>query len=226
MGPFGVTSQGIRAASGFAKNTYNAIGSKKKSRRNEEKVEKTTEEKITTTEDLLSEIAADLQTDKNGSYESTMLKQAIRDISDEQPSKRYNAVLTLADIGAKVGVNPVLRPLLNLLKDSNGNIRSKACEVLVDLKAKNAVEQIVSLLDDESPRVRLESLRGIYKLSTNSAMVLSRLINATTEQHREIRKRAATYLGWTESEEAVEPLVNLLGDKEIIVRKNCSSSTW
>ena len=152
-------------------------------------------------------------------YENELLKQAVRGISDEQPSKRYNSVMQMANIGAKMGKDVVFQPLMRALRDPNGNIRSKACHILIDLKAKRIVSQLPDLLEDNNPRVRLEALRGIYKLSSDSAFVLRHLIEATQEPHREIRKRAATYLGWMENEEAFEPLLNLTKDKESIVRK-------
>ncbi len=154
-----------------------------------------------------------------GFYENSLFKQAMRDISDEQPSKRYNAVMTLANVAAKIGTEAVIQPLVNAMKDQNGNVRSQACKVLVDLEVASAVNEMTLLLKDNNPRARLEALRGIYKLSTDTSSILCHLIDAAREQHREVRKRAATYLGWIENDEAISILIDLLGDKESIVRK-------
>jgi len=157
-----------------------------------------------------------------GFYESAVLKQAVRDILEEQASKRYKAVITLENIGAKAGPEAVIKPLVAALKDPNGNIRSQACKTLVKLKASGAVGAITHLLKDNNPRARLEGLRGVYKLAPDTSSIIRHLVEAAKDCHTEVRKRAAMYLGWVESEDAVYALIGLLGDREAVVRKTAA----
>lgn len=226
----GMTVWGVRGASSLTKRAVRAVirtlpetTKKKRSPESKQAVVQPPEKVSFAGESLLKSIRPEHIREEPkaeiGFYEDTLLKQALRDISNEQPGKRYNAVMTLASVATKLGPEAVIGPLVKVMKDQNGNIRSQACKVLVDLKVISVVNEITLLLKDNNPRVRLEALRGIYKLSTGTSSILYHLVDAARDQHREIRKRAATYLGWIEDDEAVSTLIDLLSDSESIVRK-------
>jgi HEAT repeat protein len=72
-------------------------------------------------------------------------------------------------------------------------------------------------MKDESFRVRLGALRGLYKFGGDSATEY--LITALEDKHPDVRRRAIIYLGWMRKHEVLPFITAALADHSSRVRK-------
>ena len=75
----------------------------------------------------------------------------------------------------------------------------------------------VSAMKDDSFRVRLGALRGLYKFGGDLATEY--LIKALDDRHPDVRRRALIYLGWKRKKELVPYVTGALSDPSSRVRR-------
>ena len=71
---------------------------------------------------------------------------------------------------------------------------------------------------DPNYRVRMGSIRGLYKMAEDKD-ALPILTNALRDEHKEVRRSAATFIGWRDYADAVPALVQCLRDEDAGVRR-------
>ncbi|MBF0592157.1 MAG: HEAT repeat domain-containing protein [Nitrospirae bacterium] len=126
-------------------------------------------------------------------------------------------ILSAAELG-KIANKAAIPILLEAVNYNNPFLTTEVVNSLTNIGDTQAIELFVDLLTDASYRVRLSSLRGLYKLGQGQ-QIKEILIDSLKDEHPEVRRMAATYIGWKDIAEAVPSLIQSLNDKETKVRK-------
>ncbi|WP_040335329.1 HEAT repeat domain-containing protein [Candidatus Magnetobacterium casense] len=126
-------------------------------------------------------------------------------------------ILSAAELG-KIGNKAAVPILLEAVNYNNPFLTTEVVNSLTNIGDTQAIELFVDLLNDPAYRVRLSSLRGLYKIGEGDR-IKQILTEALKDEHPEVRRMAATYIGWKDITEAVPSLVQSLNDKEDKVRK-------
>ncbi len=101
------------------------------------------------------------------------------------------------------------------LKDSHWLNRKYAIEVLGDLKAASAVDELVACLEDEVGDVRNRAYEALIKIGAPS---VPKVIPLLVSEEDELRQSATEILRKI-GKPAVEPLATALGDADAALRK-------
>ncbi|MBF0317212.1 MAG: HEAT repeat domain-containing protein [Nitrospirae bacterium] len=126
-------------------------------------------------------------------------------------------ILSAAELG-KIANKAAIPILLEAVNYNNPFLTTEVVNSMTNIGDIQAIELFVDLLNDPAYRVRLSSLRGLYKLGEGDR-IKQILTDALKDEHPEVRRMAATYIGWKDITEAVPSLVQSLNDKEDKVRK-------
>ncbi len=126
-------------------------------------------------------------------------------------------ILSAAELG-KIANKAAVPILLEAVNYNNPFLTTEVVNSLTNIGDTQAIELFVDLLNDPAYRVRLSSLRGLYKIGEGD-IIKQLLTEALKDEHPEVRRMAATYIGWKDVTEAVPSLVQSLNDKEDKVRK-------
>ncbi|MBF0343176.1 MAG: HEAT repeat domain-containing protein [Nitrospirae bacterium] len=126
-------------------------------------------------------------------------------------------ILAAAELG-KMSNKAAVPILLEVVNYNNPFLTTEVVNSLTNIGDTQATELFVDLLTDPAYRVRLSSLRGLYKLGEGQ-QINQILTDSLKDEHPEIRRMAATYIGWKDITDAVPSLVQSLNDKDPKVRK-------
>ncbi len=141
------------------------------------------------------------------------------DLLDDELEIKILAASELGKTGNKAAV-PVL---METVRFGNPYLMSEIVNSLIRLEDTECVSLLKQMTGYESYKVRLGVMRGLYKLAGDDDVVPV-LLALLKDEHPEVRKNAATYLGWKDQGDAVPALVQTLQDKEEKVRKAAVSS--
>jgi HEAT repeat protein len=139
--------------------------------------------------------------------------------------------------------------LINVLKDSNSNVRAVAVQALGEIKDEVASEFLIEALRDTDWSVRRNAVWALGEIGTKRAIPhlihalgevyggieayaaealvkigrasITPLVRALTSQNLSIRYWSTDVLGELGDARAVEPLIRMLGDNDAIIR--CSA---
>jgi hypothetical protein len=158
------------------------------------------------------------RTVKHGDFETgsdrAIFEKIAGDLLDNEMEIKILAASELGKIGNRAAV-PVL---YEAVKFDNPYLTSEIINSLINLEDPKSVSLFRETVTDPSYRVRMVSLRGLYKLGEEKETALL-LIDALRDEHPAVRKTAATFIGWKDYPDAVPGLVQTLQDKDETVRK-------
>jgi len=100
--------------------------------------------------------------------------------------------------------------LVNILNNDSIKFRGKviAIEIIGNLKCRNAVPTLISLLSSEYRDVRRSSIKSLGQIDSSDSREY--LLDALTDQDSHVRKTAVIALGKIRELSAFEPLINML----------------
>ena len=154
----------------------------------------------------------------SGEFESSsemeIFQKVAHDLLDDEIEVR---ILAVAELG-KMGKGAAVPILLEASKSINSDLVSEIVNSLISLGDLRALPLFRKRASDPGYRVRIGCLRGLYKLSDQEDDIPV-LTEALRDEHPEVRRTAATFLGWKDSVEAAPPLTQCLRDEDRRVRK-------
>jgi len=106
---------------------------------------------------------------------------------------------------------------IQMLSHPNEKLRIEAIESLLRIADKSIGYAFASAMKDESHRVRLGALRGLYKFGGDLATEY--LLKALEDINPDVRRRALIYLGWMRKKEFVPYVTSALADASSRVRR-------
>jgi len=155
----------------------------------------------------------------HGDFESAsdraIFDKIATDILDKETEIKMLAAAELGKMRNKAAV-PVLQAAIGLGDD---NLSSEIINSLITIGDKSSVKVFLQSAIDDHHRVRVASLRGLYKLAPEDKDIRSTFIDALRDGHPEVRKTAATLIGWLDEPDAVPSMVQCLTDEDEKVRK-------
>ena len=153
------------------------------------------------------------------SSEKEIFQKIAGDLLDSEIEVRILAVAELGKMGKEAAV-PVL---LEASKSNNGDLVSEIINSLISLGDLRAIPLFRERASDPGYRVRIGCLRGLYKLADYEDDIPV-LTEALRDDHPEVRRTAATFLGWKDRVEAAPALTQCLRDEDRRVRKAAVSA--
>ncbi|HIJ19441.1 MAG TPA: HEAT repeat domain-containing protein [Deltaproteobacteria bacterium] len=133
-------------------------------------------------------------------------------------------ILAAAELG-KMKNKAAVPVLAEAVKFEDPNLTLEIVNALIEIGDSSAVKLFKDRVQDPHYRVRVACLRGLYKLAEeNDGEALQDLIDALQDEHPDVRKSGATFLGWKGSKEAVPALVQGLKDEDERVIKAALSA--
>ncbi len=131
-------------------------------------------------------------------------------------------VLAAAELG-KIGNEAAVPILVEAVKFGDPDLTSETTNSLIMIGDVRAIPVFKENANDAKYRVRIGCLRGLYKLAEDQEAIPV-LIAALRDEHPEVRRTAATFIGWKDYQDAVPSLVQCLRDEDVRVRKAAVSS--
>ena len=146
--------------------------------------------------------------------ETEVFDKVANDLLDSEMEVKILAAAELGKIGSAAAV-PVL---IEASKFDDTDLVSEIINSLVSIGDVQAVPLLREKVSDPSYRIRIGCLRGIYKLADDRDSVPV-LKEALQDGHPEVRRTAATFIGWKDSAGASPGLIQCLRDEDARVRK-------
>lgn len=136
--------------------------------------------------------------------------EAGRDVEEAGPAQQYFLIMALAKLEAPAGVDPLVR----LLRDPNASTRRTALQALAEMRrvpeARQALAQVLPLLDDTKPAVRLVACATVACLAEPGNSMAIRALAPLLEADAEIQWNAAMTLARLGSRSGKLVLMNML----------------
>ncbi|MDD3985188.1 MAG: HEAT repeat domain-containing protein [Methanobacterium sp.] len=143
--------------------------------------------------------------------EKSAIEPLIKTLDDENPSVRFQASKSLAEIG-----KPAVKSLVNALKGEEGNIKRYATFALKNMGDDTVVEHLIVALKDKDWSVRKTSAKSLGEMGSNKAV--DPLIMALDDDDWGVKCSVAKALGDIGDIKAIYPLKKARraakGDKE------------
>ncbi|CAF1192866.1 unnamed protein product [Adineta steineri] len=143
---------------------------------------------------------------------------------------RCSVLWPLARLAAKAATNEIIHRLINLLDDTNNEVRKRACYTLGRMGDKAAtnevIHRLIHLLDDPDNKVTLSALEALLKLDAKEATneAIHRLISLLNDTNNNVRESAFGILVRLDEKaakyEAIHQLISLLNDTDSKIRKS------
>jgi HEAT repeat protein len=160
---------------------------------------------------------------KHGEFDAESTKAVFTkiayDLIDDEMEVR---TLAAAELG-KMGNKAAAAVLIEAVKFDNPYLTAEIINSLINIGDVQALSLCKEMSKNSNNRVRLNCLRGLYKMGGNEE-ITPYLKDALKDEHAEIRRSAATFLGWKDIVDAVPALVQTLHDKDESVRKAAVSA--
>ncbi len=114
--------------------------------------------------------------------------------------------------------NPAVDRLFTVLAEHpHEATRARSVGALAERQAKEGLPVLERAAADDSARVRVAALSGIYKLGGEKA--IPHLTRALKDREPSVRHRAVMCLGWTGSPDVVPKLHRMMKDDDVSVRR-------
>jgi HEAT repeat protein len=160
---------------------------------------------------------------RHGEFETRseleIFDKVANDLLDSETEIKTLAAAELGKIGNDAGV-PIL---MEAAKFDNPDLTSEIINSLITIGDLRAIPLFKEKATDPKHRVRIGCLRGLYKLAGDEE-AMPVLTEALRDEHQEVRRTAATFIGWKDYADAVPALVQCLRDEDARVRKAAVSS--
>jgi len=143
-----------------------------------------------------------------------IFKSALSDIAGHDVSVRADGVRTMAGIRHDLSVKAIIA---QMAREPSPKVRQECIKALTTLEKKEGLSTIVHALKDQAALVRLAAIWGLYRLA--GAECAPALIKLFSDEDEEIRRRAATCIGWLGKDTFAVKLLPLLADRSISVRR-------
>jgi HEAT repeat protein/uncharacterized protein YqfB (UPF0267 family) len=137
-------------------------------------------------------------------------------------SEKEIKILAAAELG-KMGNEAAVPILCETARFDDPSLTSEVINSLINIGDARAISLFKAKINDPKYRVRIGCLRGLYKLASDSE-TMPFLIDALRDEHPEVRRTAATFIGWKDYSDALPALVQCLRDDDEKVRKAAASS--
>jgi hypothetical protein len=151
--------------------------------------------------------------------EKEIFQKVANDLLDNEIEVRILAVAELAKMGKEAAV-PIL---LEASTSNNSDLVSEIINSLISLGDLRAIPLFRERASDPGYRIRIGCLRGLYKLADHEDDIPV-FTEALGDDHPEVRRAAATFLGWKDRVEAAPALTQSLRDEDRRVRKAAVSA--
>jgi HEAT repeat protein len=155
---------------------------------------------------------------KQGEFDSDSQKEIFKkianDLLDEEMEVR---ILAAAELG-KMGIKSTVDVLMEAVKFDNVYLTAEIINSLTNIGDSRTLALCKEMAKSPSHRVRISSLRGLYKMGAD-AEIASYLMEALNDEHPEVRRLATTFLGWKDIADSIPGLIQTLQDKDESVRK-------
>ncbi|KWT94844.1 HEAT repeat domain-containing protein [Candidatus Magnetominusculus xianensis] len=160
---------------------------------------------------------------KHGSFETDSDKAIFNKIANDLLDIEMDVKILAATELGKMGNKAAVDVLLEAVKYRNKYLAAEAINSLINIGDPKAVELCKDMAGSSNHKVRVNSLRGLYKLGKDDE-IIPYLMEALKDEHAEVRRTAVTFLGWKDCVDAVPGLVQSLQDKDDQVRKAAVSA--
>ena len=146
--------------------------------------------------------------------EHEIFSKVANDLLDQDPEIQ---VLAAAELGkmAHPGAIPIL---MEATKLNQPELTNEIINALIRFKDERSVLVFKNEMTNPRFSVRIGCIRGIYKLGEDHDIVTI-LSEALRDKHSEVRRTAATFLGWRDKSDVVPALVQCLKDENESVRR-------
>ncbi|HIJ58052.1 MAG TPA: hypothetical protein HPP41_00085 [Deltaproteobacteria bacterium] len=151
--------------------------------------------------------------------EREIFDKVANDLLDSEMEIKLLAAAELGKIGNKAAV-PILMEAVGF---DNSDLASEIINSLITIGDSRAIPLFKEKAPDPKYRVRIGCLRGLYKLAKDEE-AMPVLVKALRDEHPEVRRAAATYIGWKDYADAVPALAQCLRDEDARVRKAAVSA--
>ena len=128
-----------------------------------------------------------------------------------------NQIITEPKQETGPGVFSSASATIQMLNHPNEKLRIEAIESLLRIADKSMGYAFATAMKDDSHRVRLGALRGLYKFGADLATEY--LLKALEDINPDVRRRALIYLGWMRKKEFVPYVASALADASSRVRR-------
>lgn len=143
-----------------------------------------------------------------------IFKSALSDVASHDVSVRADGIRTMAGIRHELSVKAIIA---QMAREPSPKVRQECIKALTTLERKEGLSTIVRALKDQAALVRLAAVWGLYRLA--GAECAPALMKLFSDEDDEIRRRAATCIGWLGQDTFAVKLLPLLADKSVSVRR-------
>jgi HEAT repeat protein len=112
--------------------------------------------------------------------------------------------------------------LLQLIEDSNSDVRWRAAEALGKIDPEKAIPGLLQLIEDSNSYVRWRAAEALGKIGSEKAV--PGLLQLIEDSDLYVRWRAAEALGKIDPEKAIPGLLQLIEDSNSYVRRNAAEA--
>lgn len=155
------------------------------------------------------------------SSEKAKFEKVAADLLDSEMEIK---ILAVAELG-KMKIKAAVPVLAEAVKFEEPHLTLEIINALIDIEDSSAVKLFKDRVRDPFHRVRVACLRGLYKLAEeNDRETIRILIDALQDEHPDVRKSGATFLGWKGNDDALPALVQGLKDEDERVRRAALSA--
>ncbi|MBF0568247.1 MAG: HEAT repeat domain-containing protein [Nitrospirae bacterium] len=160
---------------------------------------------------------------KHGKFETDSDKAIFNKIANDLLDMEMDVKILAATELGKMGNKAAVDVLLDAVKYGNHYLTAEVINSLISIGDAKAVGLCKEMSSGANHKVRVNSLRGLYKLGKDDE-IIPYLMDALKDEHAEVRRQAVTFLGWKDISEAVPGLIQSLQDKDDLVRKAAVSA--
>ncbi|MBF0564244.1 MAG: HEAT repeat domain-containing protein [Nitrospirae bacterium] len=157
--------------------------------------------------------------DFDSDSERAIFGKIANDLLDNEMEIKTLAAIELGKMGLKAAV-PVL---MEAVAFDNPYLSAEIVNSLINIGDTQALRLCKEMAHGSNHRLRICCLRGLYKMGSDEEMT-PYLVDALKDEHPEVRRMAATFLGWKTILDSVPGLVQSLQDKDESVRKAAVSA--
>lgn len=140
--------------------------------------------------------------------EKAIFEKVVHDLLDDDVEIRLLAAAELGKSTNSASI-PILREAIGY---QNVYLTTEIINSLININEQACLPIFEDNLNDHNYRVRLGSLKGVYKVA--GAESLKHLLEGLKDEHQEVRKLSATLLGWVGEKEAGPALVQAIKDTD------------
>ncbi len=137
--------------------------------------------------------------------------------------ERANAAYVLGELG-KTEYVPLL---IETLQDESTRIRTAVFGALKKMRDERATDAVAHFaVSDSDERIRTEAVAALVGIGSFPASVKAALLQALSDEHRNVRFEAARGLGKIPDDDVIDALLDTLGDSSSGVRRNVMNALY